>query len=163
MNITYGTKCSKLILATLTELLEYTIPADLHCGGMLIWENVTTGSLLQGSFKLENIGGSGTLLDWSIVKKPSWGIWVFNPTSGYDLQSGNPVTVNVSVIAPEEKNEVFSGKIRIQNKDDSEDYCTIEVKLSTPKGKSFTMHPLLQRFFENYPNLLLLLRQVLGK
>ncbi len=163
MNITYGTKCSKLILATLTKLLEFTIPADLFCEGNLIWENVTTGSVLQGSFEVENIGGSGTLLDWNIVKKPSWGEWTFDPISGHDLESGNLLIVNVTVIAPEEKNEVFTGKIKIQNSDDAEDYCTIDTKISTPKNKPFSYpFPFLRWLLDQFPGVFSILRQLLG-
>ncbi len=137
MNITYAIKVCKLALATLAELLGFTGPPNLYCEGILIWENVTSGSVLQGNFEVENIGNEGTLLDWNIVTKPSWGEWTFDPVSGNDLEPGIQLKVNVTVIAPSEKNTNYTGKIKIQNKHDAEDYCTIEVKLSTPKNKPF--------------------------
>jgi len=163
MNITYGTKCSKLILATLAKLLEFVLPANLHCEGILIWENVTINSVLQGSFEIENIGGSGTLLDWNIVQKPWWGEWVIDPMTGSDLKPGIPFIVNVTVVAPEEKNEVFTGKIKIQNKNDAKDSCTIDVKLSTPKINSYSYNlPFICWLLERFPNAFPILRQLLG-
>jgi len=135
---------------------------DIYCAGLLEWENVSKGSTQTGSFEIQNIGASGTLLDWNIVKKPSWGEWTFDPESGSDLESGVPLTINVTVIAPGEKNQQYAGQITVQNKDDPTDYCTIDVKLATPKNKPFNVNPFFIRFLENHPRMFPLLRQILG-
>jgi hypothetical protein len=135
---------------------------DLHCAGLLNWENVSKGSTVTGSFEIQNIGGSGTLLDWNIIKKPSWGEWTFDPMSGNDLESGVPLIIDVTVVAPNEKNQEFAGKITIQNKEDTNDTCTIDVKLATPKTKAFNIHPFFLNWLEQHPNLFPILRQLLG-
>ena len=134
---------------------------DLHCAGVLEWENVTKGSTVTGSFDIQNIGASGTLLDWSIVKNPSWGEWTFDPSSGNNLESGITFTINVTVVAPGEKNQQYAGKITIQNKDDTNDTCTIDVKLATPKNKPINANPFIWRFLQNHPRIFPVLRQLL--
>lgn len=136
---------------------------DLSCEGSIIWENVSTGDEVTGSFEIENVGAEGTLLDWDIVKKPSWGDWTFTPNGGDDLAPGAPFEVQVKVIAPDEKNTDYSGQIKIQNRDDAEDSCTINVKLSTPVSKSFSvMFQFLQRLVQRFPALELVFSHVLG-
>ena len=161
MNLTYCIKVSKLALATLVSLIGFTIPPNLHCEGILIWENATIGSELHGSFEVENVGGG--LLDWNIVQKPGWGEWTLVPMSGNDLEPGNPIIINVTVVAPDDKNTNFSGKIKIQNKDDAENYCTIDVQLSTPILKPFSYtFPVVRWLFERFPNMFPILRHIMG-
>ena len=134
---------------------------DLDCDGALSWVNVSTGEELTGSFTVENVGGG--LLDWEIVDEPSWGTWSFDPDSGDDLAPGAPVTVVVTVIAPDDKNEEFSGIIKIENKENSDDYCTIDVSLTTPRNKASNFNfPLLNWLFERFPNAFPALRYILG-
>ena len=134
---------------------------DLDCDGALSWVNVSTGEELTGSFTVENVGGG--LLDWEIVDEPSWGTWSFDPDSGDDLGPGDPVTVDVTVIAPDDKNEEFSGVIKIENKENSEDYCTIDVSLTTPRNKASNFNfPFLNWLFERFPNAFPALRYILG-
>ncbi len=135
---------------------------DLYCEGKLRWENVSAGSTQTGSFKIENVGGNASLLDWNIVTKPGWGEWTIDPLTGKDLQTGAPLTVNVTVIVPDKKNEVYIGEIKIQNKDNSNDSCIIHVKVVTPKNKPYTINLLFQRFLEQRPRLFPILRQLLG-
>jgi len=131
---------------------------DLYCEGTLRWENVSAGSIQTSSFEIENVGGNLSLLDWNIVIKPGWGEWTINPMSGQDLQTGAPFAVNVTVIVPDEKNEVYVGEIMIQNKDDSDDRCTIPIKVVTPKNKPFTINLPFQRFLEQRLRLFPILR-----
>jgi hypothetical protein len=131
---------------------------DLDCDGYLLWENVSKGSEQTGTFTVENIGGGASLLDWDIVKKPSWGEWTFNPNGGDDLEPGNPVTVQVTVVAPDEKNENFAGQIKLQNADNPDDTCTIDVKLSTPHCKSNYYMVVFQRFLQQLENIFPLFR-----
>jgi len=108
---------------------------DLDCEGDLDWVDVPAGGTETGSITVENIGVTGSLLDWEIASEPSWGTWTFDPDGGDDLASGTPLTIDVTVIAPDEKNEDFTGTIRLENKENSEDYCMIDVSLSTPMNK----------------------------
>jgi len=120
---------------------------DLDCDGDLSWINVSTGEELTGSFTVSNIGGSGSLLGWEITKSPSWGTWTFDPEDEDDLTpEDSPVTVQVTVVAPEDKNEEFSGRVTIENKEDPSDICYIDVYLSTPKNKGLPKTPIQGSF-----------------
>jgi len=136
---------------------------DLSCEGSLNWVDVVPGSTVQGSFTVENIGATGSLLDWEIIDWPKdWGSWTFTPSSGDDLIPGGPCTVNVSVITPDKKNSEFTGEVTIANKENSNDYCTIEVSLVTPKSKSFSfIFDLLERLLDRFPNVFPILRHLL--
>jgi len=72
------------------------------------------------------------------------------------------VTVQVTVVAPEDKNEEFSGRVTIENKENPDDVCYIDVYLSTPKNKAFNMNPLFLRFLERHPHMFPILRHMLG-
>ena len=113
--------------------------SDLFCDGSLNWDKIKPGSTVEGSFTVENIGIPGSLLDWEIIEYPEWGIWSFNPLYGDDLTpEDGPVTINVSVVVPEDKNTEFSGEVIIANIDNISDNCSIPVYLKTPKSKSFS-------------------------
>ena len=102
------------------------------------------------------------MLDWSIVKKPSWGEWTFDPDGGNDLAPGAPLTVEVTVVAPGEKNENYAGQIKIQNQDDPDDSCTIDVKLSTPMSKPILFLHFLEKLIQRFPALELVFSHILG-
>ena len=142
---------------------EPSAEPDLFCEGNIEWNNVTVGSTQTGSFDIENVGGGASLLDWSIVKKPSWGEWTFVPDGGNDLEPGAPLTVQITLIAPPEKNQQYSGQIKIQNKENPDDYCTIDVKLSTPKNKALNFNALFQRFLEQHENMFFIIRYLLNR
>jgi hypothetical protein len=141
---------------------EEAIP-DLNCGGKLLWTNVSTGSTVTGYFYVENIGDPKSLLDWEIESKPEWGTWTITPKEGYDLTPElEPFVVEVSVKAPDKKNSEFTGKVKIVNFENSSDYCTIDVLLSTPKNKSFNFNfPLFSWILERFPNAFPILKQLL--
>ena len=128
---------------------------DLECIGSLSWPSAKTGSTLTGYFTVENIGIPGSELDWEIVDWPmDWGDWTFTPLNGEDLTpEAGPFTVNVSVVAPDEKNKEFSGQIKIVNKENNSDNCTIDISLVTPKNQQSSnpiflelLHNLIQKF-----------------
>jgi hypothetical protein len=107
---------------------------NLDCIGSLSWTQVPAGSTQTGSFTVENIGDSTSLLDWEIESYPNWGSWTFTPSSGTDLTPEiGPITVNVEVIVPNQQEETFSGEIKIINLENASDYELIPVSLSTPK------------------------------
>ena len=112
---------------------ETEVP-DLDCSGSLQWTDVHPGATVTGSFTVQNIGGSGSLLNWTVnTSLLTWGTWTFTPASGNDLtpQAGS-VTVQVSVVAPNESNGDFEGYVRVENQENASDYDLIPVSLSTP-------------------------------
>ncbi len=110
---------------------------DLDCYGSLSWTGVPPGGTVTGYFTVENIGDPSSLLDWEIEDYPNWGTWTFTPSSGDDLLPNNPVTVEVTVIAPYEPNSDFTGEVKIINKENSSDFCTIDVSLATPVNQPY--------------------------
>jgi hypothetical protein len=120
---------------------------DLECEGSLSWSDVKPGEVVEGSFTVKNIGVSMSELDWKVESYPEWGRWTFNPVNGEDLtpESG-VVTVEVSVVAPEEKNEAFTGEIKIVNCGDSDDFGIIPVSLTTTKQSFTLLEKLSDRF-----------------
>ena len=122
--------------------------------------SVKPGSTARNNFTVVNIGEPLSGLNWEISEYPSWGNWSFNPSNGdYLKHESGTFLVKVSVDAPIERNQNFSGHIEIVNKEDPSDYCIIDVSLSTPKTKEINT-PFLN-FLENHPHLLPLLRQLL--
>ncbi|MCK5261440.1 MAG: choice-of-anchor J domain-containing protein, partial [Thermoplasmatales archaeon] len=132
---------------------------DLFCEGDLHFGNVSAGATLMGDFTVINAGGG--LLDWEITHEPSWGTWTFNPEQGDDLEPGPGVTVQVTVVAPKQKDD-YTGTIKIENKEDPDDFCTIDVSMITPKNKPLNMNMLFLIFLEQHPHLFPILRLMLG-
>ena len=80
-----------------------------------------------------------------VTEIPDWGVWYFNPGHGDNLSPDDgQFTINVEVIAPDDKNTDFIGELKIENLDASNDYCTIQISLSTPKDQTF-----IKSFFYN--------------
>ncbi len=128
---------------------------DLDCSGSLSWSNIKPGATVSGSFLVQNIGDSGSLLNWTInTSLIDWGNWSFNPNSGENLtpEDGH-VTVQVSVVAPNEKESEFLGYIRVENKDNPEDFELISVNLVTPVNHHSVLkiiYKFLIRFFNTF-------------
>ncbi len=131
---------------------------DLECYGQLSKINVESGSTVTGSFTVENVGESGSKLDWKVDSYPNWGSsWSFIPSSGNDLEPNDEsVTVDVSFVAPSGNYEVFEGKIKVINKETPSDYDEIPIVITTPISKiypntifsnSFQKTPFLWRSF----------------
>jgi len=122
---------------------------DLDCEGDLDWVDVTTGETVTGSFTVENIGATGSELNWEIESYPDWGTWTFTPDSGTGLKpEDGAVTVNVEVVAPGDRETEFTGSVKIVNIDDTADYCTIDASLVTPVSHNM---PFLQWFINRHP------------
>ncbi len=137
---------------------------DLDCIGYLTWTGVKPGSPATGSFLVENIGDSGSELDWEVKEWPTWGTWTFTPKNGTDLTpEDGTVTIEVNVIAPNEKNQNFTGDVKIVNSEDDSDFCIVPASLSTPKNKEYNFKfPLLNWLFESFPITFIILRLLLG-
>jgi len=124
---------------------------DLNSDGELKWTSVKPETEVVGSFTVENIGDEFSLLDWEISENPDWGIWTFNPLNGHNLkpEDGN-ITINVSVIAPFEKNMDFTGQVKVVNKEDSNDFEIINVSLATPRNKLLYFQ-FIQQLLNRFP------------
>lgn len=125
---------------------EEAVP-DLDCDGRLRWSDIKPGSTVTGTIYVQNIGDPGSKLDWEICDYPTWGVWTFSPMSGLDLTPADGAkTITVTVTAPNQQNQQFTGKVKICNKEDATDYCTIDVSLATPKSislNSYIIKPIL--------------------
>ena len=133
---------------------------DLKCEGDLSWNNINVSSEVEGNFTLKNDGTDGSLLDWEIVEYPNWGDWAFSSDHGDDLLPiSGEITININVIAPDEKAQEYIGEIKIINKNNNEDYEIISVLLITPKNKAINTSFL--QFLENHPHLFTLLQKML--
>ena len=128
---------------------EEKIP-DLECEGDLTYTSAKPGEEITGSFMVENVGEDFSLLDWEITEWPEWGDWTFSQLSGYNLQpEDGQFEVEVKIIAPEEKGK-FTGEIRVENKDNPNDYEIIDVMVNTPKNKAYNYN-LLDLIFARFP------------
>ncbi len=141
---------------------------DLETHGKLSWTGVKPGATVTGNFTIENYGDNLTLLDWNITNKPSWehgSSWSFSPTSGKDLTpEDGPITVEVICVAPDVKNQDLKGSIKVENLGDSNDFCYIDVTLSTPKKKAFNFYVnILMWLFDRFPNAFPILRYLVGQ
>jgi len=131
--------------------------ADLECSGSLSWTGVKPGSIVTDNFTIENTGDSGSMLYWEISEYPEWGEWAFTPSNGNDLKpEDGPVTVQVSVVVPDEQNQDYSGNITIVNKNDNNDFYIMEISLATPMNRDMINLQLLQfieKLLERFPML----------
>jgi len=133
----------------------------LICEGDLAFGNVSAGATLTDSFTVENVGGGE--LDWEITKEPSWGTWTFDPESGENLPPGPPVTVQVTVVAPTEKDD-WTSTIIVTNLDDPSNTCTIDVSMTTPVPVSqpSLFLQFLERLIQRFPVLEMIFSHLLG-
>lgn len=139
---------------------EYiSLTPDLDCHGKLTWTDVKVGAEVTGSFTVENIGEASSRLDWEISEYPDWGVWTFNPINGYNLKpEDGSVTIEVSVVAPEDKNKDFTGEVKIVNTENSDDYEIITVSLTTPRIR-LSNFQFIEQLLSRFP----ILNQILEK
>jgi hypothetical protein len=162
----------------LTVIVQSPEEEDLNCEGELKWSGVVPGNTVTGIFKVKNDGGSGSELDWEITEWPDWGSFSFSPDSGEDLTpEDGDVTIEVSVVAPEsispnsksvglleKKDQDYEGEVKIVNKNNANDYCTIDVLLTIPRTREsynpvflellkrlVDIFPMLERLFNIFP------------
>lgn len=139
------------------------IAPDLTCEGSIQWQDVPPGGTVTGSFTLENTGYMYSTLSWEISETPTWGQWTITPENGAGLLPGTPITVQVSVLAPQKRNTEFTGNLRIINSEDPTDYCTINITLITPLTHPGLLHfPIFHWICERFPAAFPLLRHLLG-
>ena len=131
----------------------------LLCEGDLHFGNVTKGATLEGSFTVENVGGG--LLNWEIADEPNWGTWTFDPDSGDDLAPGDPLTVDVTVIAPDDKN-TYTGTIKVENVENPDNNCIIDVSMTTPMSRPSLFLQFFERLIQHFPILEQIFSYLLG-
>ncbi|RLF40918.1 MAG: hypothetical protein DRN12_04360 [Thermoplasmata archaeon] len=135
--------------------------SDLECNNNnIIWRNIKPGSKVESDIIVRNIGESFSKLNWKIVSYPDWGEWSFSPDGDYIYPETGGEAIHISLVVPEEKNQDFSGEIKIINEDNPNDYEIIQVSLSTTKNNLQFNLPLL-RFLDNHMNLFSMLQQLL--
>jgi hypothetical protein len=118
--------------------------SDLKCDGDINWYNVKPGDIVYGNLSIQNIGFNGSLLDWEIKSIPDWGYWTFSKLEGDDLSPENgKLTVEVSVVAPEDKNKDFTGEIVVVNKNDIDDREVVQVSLTTYKVRNYNFYSII--------------------
>jgi hypothetical protein len=138
-----------VVEGAIIDIMNDNLGSDLDCEGSLIWKNVPAGSTLEGSFKVKNIGEPESILNWEIVAYPDWGTWSFSQTEGNDLRpEDDPITVDVTVIAPDEKNKEFLGGIKISNRDSDGDIFYVPITVSTLKNKNLFFSDFIHRFHQ---------------
>jgi hypothetical protein len=124
------------------------------CDGSLSWEDIPPGSIVSDTFEICNCGDNGTILNWQIGSVPNWQgtIFEFEPNSGQNLKEGECVTITINITAPTNKTEEFAGKIKVINSDDPDDYCEIDISITTPRSK-ITQFTMIQKILEKFPTL----------
>jgi hypothetical protein len=138
---------------------------DLECSGDITWTDITPGDTATDTFTIENRGETNSVLCWEIVEYPNWGSWNFNPSKGNNVREEGPITIEVSVIAPEEKETSYDGEVKIVNIFDNNDQCTILVSLTTPKNKdnNTPLIRFLRNLMQEHPHLSLRLEGLLQR
>jgi hypothetical protein len=135
----------------------------LFAAGSLSWTRVKTGDIVSGDFQIANIGEPTSELSWALESYPDWGTWYFTQTSGHGLTPEmSTISIHVEVTAPEEKNQQFTGAITIVNTEDSTDYDTISVSLTTPVSYWWDFQGYFKKIIERFPNAFPLLRHLRG-
>ena len=150
-----------VIEGVIVDIIDDNADSNLHGTGVLSWVDVEPGSTVTGSFTIENVGDPGSEIDWEISEYPDWGTWTFDPESGTGLTPENgPLTIDVEVVAPNDKDKSFSGYVKIVDIDDNTNSCLIHVTLATPKT-NVIFYQLFQRFLKDHPLLFPILRYLL--
>ena len=130
-------------------------PSDLYCWGNLTWIDVHPGEMVNGEIWIMNKGGFD--LYWEITEWPEWGSWDFGSYFP-KIPPGGLWIVFLNMTAPNQKNETFTGHVKVVNKNNESDYEIIDVSLSTPKNKPFNFnHNMFNWWLERFPILQMLL------
>ena len=109
---------------------------DLYCNGDIRLSNVKALSIIDTEFMLKNIGKENSELNWEITEWPEWGMWTIKPKSGTNLRPAyGALDVQVKFLIPNQKDSVFTGHIKIENKDNPDDVEIIDVVITTAKAK----------------------------
>ena len=146
------------------DIMYDHIGPQVQCDGSIHLTNTTPEATITESFTVENVGTSGSLLNWEITSYPDWGTWTFTPSSGKSLTpEQGPVTINVSIVAPEKKNREYSGYLKVTNTDNPTDCYIVQITLATPYKPDLYFLDILQALMERFPNAFPILRLLLNR
>lgn len=117
--------------------------ADLSCDDSINWKRVKPGEEVTYTISIENTGESFSQLSWEIAETPSWGTWTITPESGIMLtpEQGS-LNLEITVIAPDNKNKEFNDDLKIVNSLDSSDFELVPITLKTIRAVD--QHPMLE-------------------
>jgi hypothetical protein len=143
----------------IVDIMYDHVGPQVRCDGSIHLTNITPGAAITESFTVENVGPSSSLLDWEISSYPDWGNWTFTPSSGTNLTpEQGPVTINVSIVAPEKTNKEYSGYLKVINTDTPTDCYIVQITLATPYKPDSYLRNILQALMEEFPNSFPILR-----
>lgn len=138
--------------------------SDLESEGDLSWTKIKPGATIIGNFSVKNIGEPTSELNWGIIEWPTWGNWTFTPQSGTRLTpEDGSIIVQVSVVAPSEKNIELNGTVKVINMYDPSDYTEIHVYLKTPTDQptlKIKILSFLNELSEEFPIMNYLMRRI---
>jgi len=99
----------------------------LDCAGAISWIWPKIYTTVTADFTIENIGESGSELNWEIESYPDCGEWTFDPDGGTGLTpEDGAVIVDVEMFYT--GGEFLDG-VRIINVDNPDDYCIIDISI----------------------------------
>ena len=135
-----------------TQVTIFSRDSNLQGSGNLVWVNITPGDTVTGVFTIKNSGDPESELDWEIASYPAWGTWSFSPASGIDLTpEDGQLTVSVTVVVPDEKNEDYTGTLRVENTENPSDSIDISISLATPKSRHSSLWLLIKDIMQQFP------------
>jgi hypothetical protein len=135
------------------DIMYDRVGPQVQCNGSIHLTNIAPNAQITESFTVENTGSPGSSLHWEITSYPDWGTWTFSPLSGTSLTpEQEPVTINVSITAPDKKNREYSGYIKVTNTDNPTDCYIIHVTLATPYKPQSYLSNILQLLMERFPH-----------
>jgi hypothetical protein len=119
------------------DLAVKSLPtSDLYCWGNLTWENVQPGETVNGRIWVRNNGGSD--LYWEITEWPVWGLWDFGAFFPI-IPPGGDWIVFVNLTAPYQENTMFTGQVKLANKDNVSDFGIINASLTTREARGYNV------------------------
>lgn len=135
-----------VIEGVIVDIINDNPNSDLQSDGVLYWPSVKAGSTVNGSFTIENVGEPGSEINWEVLLWPDWGTWSFEPLSGENLTPENgPITINVSVVVPNQKNKHFTGFVKIVDVENSANSCIVHISSTTKLSRNINFYNILQR------------------
>jgi hypothetical protein len=147
-----------VIEGVIVDIISNNSYSDLHSEGVLNWPDINAGSTVNESFTIENVGEPGSEINWEVLVWPDWGTWSFEPSSGENLTPENgPLTINVSVIVPNQKNKHFIGFVKIVDVENSINSCIVHVSLTTGLTRNTNLNHFFHRYLYKFPILRFLL------
>jgi len=139
-----------VIEGAIVDIHNISTQEDLECHGTVSIQDAIPGDVIYDSFTIENIGNSGSLLDWNIESVPTWGEWTIAPNLGNSLSpEEGPIIINISLSLPNQKNKEFTGSITIINTNNPSDRDYIPISVSTPMQKYSPLSERINRY--NFP------------